>query len=136
MSFYNKLRREAITQLELERVKHYPHLESCIFLNNELYPVTQLDYSANIANKKAEAFYRRHGVETIEPAFELQHEREELTIMTMKHCLRFQYGLCAGQVAVGCGPLFLYDTKNHYRLEFDCEACQMKIVLEKRSKGK
>ena len=90
----------------------------------------QLDYSANVANKKAEAFYHRHGVENIENAFELQKVTKGKTVMTMKHCLRFQYGLCTGKNISNAEPLFLQDAKNRYRLEFDCEECQMKIVLE------
>jgi Collagenase and related proteases len=135
VSICNKLRREAIAQLEEKRMKRFPQHHSNIIPNSEPYPTTQLDYSANVANKKSESFYRRHGVEIIEPAFELQH-RKRATVMTMKHCLRFQYGLCAGQGIADADPLFLQDAKNSYRLEFDCEACQMKVLLEKNGRAK
>jgi putative protease len=130
VSVCNELRREAIAQLEEKRMKRFPRHHSSIIPNSEPYPMTHLDYSANVANKKSESFYRRHGVEIIEPAFELQHNKRA-TVMTMKHCLRFQYDLCAGQGTANADPLFLQDAKNTYRLEFDCEACQMKIVFEK-----
>jgi Collagenase and related proteases len=135
VSICNELRREAIAQLEEKRMKRFPQHHSNIIPNSEPYPTTQLDYSANVANKKSESFYRRHGVEIIEPAFELQH-RKRATVMTMKHCLRFQYGLCAGQGIADADPLFLQDAKNSYRLEFDCEACQMKVLLEKNGRAK
>jgi collagenase-like PrtC family protease len=131
----NKLRREAIAQLEEKRMKRFPRHHSSIIPNSEPYPTTHLDYSANVANKKSESFYRRHGVEIIEPAFELQHSKRT-TVMTMKHCLRFQFGLCVGQATADADPLFLQDAKNTYRLEFDCEACQMKIVFEKKTRKK
>jgi putative protease len=135
VSVCNELRREAISQLEEKRMKRFPQHHSSIIPNSEPYPTTHLDYSANVANKKSESFYRRHGVEIIEPAFELQHSKRT-TVMTMKHCLRFQFGLCVSQATADADPLFLQDAKNTYRLEFDCEACQMKIVFEKKTRKK
>lgn len=133
VSVCNEMRREATVLLEEERLKRFSRPHSTIIPNNEPYPAAHLDYSANIANKKAESFYRRHGVKTIEPAFELQHNNKAL-VMTMKHCLRFQYDLCAGQNKVDAESLFLQDGRNQYRLEFDCQACQMKVVLETERK--
>jgi putative protease len=135
VSVCNELRRTAIVQLEEKRMKRFPWRHASIVPNSEPYPTTYLNYSTNVANKKSESFYRRHGVEMIEPAFELQHPRRA-TVMTMKHCLRFQYGLCAGQGTADADPLFLQDAKNTYQLEFDCETCQMKIVFEKKARGK
>jgi 23S rRNA 5-hydroxycytidine C2501 synthase len=126
----NEMRREGIRILEEERLKFYNKQTFVIQPNNEPYPSKQLDYLANVANKKAEEFYRRHGVEKIENAFELQKVTKGKTVMTMKHCLRFQYGLCTGKSISGAEPLFLHDAKNRYRLEFDCEVCQMKIMME------
>lgn len=136
VSVCNELRREAIAQLEEKRMKRFPQHHSSIIPNSEPYPTTHLDYSANVANKKSESFYRKHGVETIESAFELQPEKPGAVLMTMKHCLRFQYGLCAGQGIADADPLFLQEAKNTYRLEFDCEACQMKIVFDKKTREK
>jgi 23S rRNA 5-hydroxycytidine C2501 synthase len=129
----NEMRRQAIVQLGEERLKRFPQYQSTIIPNHEPYPLTHLDYSANVANKKAESFYRRHGVESIEPAFELQRNAKG-AVMTMKHCLRFQYDLCTSQNGSDAEPLFLQDGRNRYRLEFDCAACQMKIVIEKGGK--
>jgi 23S rRNA 5-hydroxycytidine C2501 synthase len=123
------MRREGIRQLEEERLKQNNKLTSCIQPNTEPYPERELDYSANVANKKAEAFYKRHGVENIEKAFELQKGTRGKTVMTMKHCLRFQYDLCNGKNTSDAEPLFLLDAKNRYRLEFDCEACEMRVVI-------
>jgi putative protease len=130
VSVCNEMRREGICRLEEERLKQYNRQISFIQPNNELYPAKQLDYLANVANKRAEAFYHRHGVEKIEKAFELQKVTEGKTVMAMKHCLRYQCGLCTGKSISNVEPLFLQDARNRYRLEFDCEVCQMKIVLE------
>ncbi|RPI06752.1 MAG: U32 family peptidase [Ignavibacteriae bacterium] len=130
VSLCNELRRRGIRMLEEERLKLYPRSLAQIQSNNIPYPVQRLDYSANVANKKAEDFYRRHGVEHIERAFELQEWTRGKTAMTMKHCLRFQYNLCTGKNVSNAEPLFLQDGRNRYRLEFDCQACQMKVILE------
>ncbi len=130
ISLLNELRREAVFQLGRERLQQYPRRRFHLMPNTEPYPETKLDYSANIANKKAEDFYRRHGVTSLDPAFELQSNVPGAALMTMKHCLRFQYGLCAGVGARDVEPLFLQEAKNRYRLEFDCDVCQMKIISE------
>jgi putative protease len=93
---------------------------------------TRIDYKVNVSNKKAELFYRRHGVETIETAFELK-KNNMAAVMTMKHCLRFQYDLCTGGSNTNAESLFLQDAKHRYRLEFDCESCQTKIVFDKQT---
>jgi len=130
VSLLNELRRETVVLLDQERLKQYPRRRFYFVPNTEPYPETKLDYSANIANKKAEDFYRRHGVTSLDPAFELQSNVPGAALMTMKHCLRFQYGLCAGVGARDVEPLFLQEAKNRYRLEFDCDVCQMKIISE------
>jgi putative protease len=126
----NEIRREGIRLLEEERIKQFKRHLVLLQPNTEPYPEMQLTYSANVANRKAKAFYLRHVVRTIENAFELQHKSTGKTVMTMKHCLRFQYDLCPGKNKINAEPLFMHDSRNKYRLEFDCEACQMKIVVE------
>jgi putative protease len=126
----NEFRRRAIDTLEKERLKHLPRQLIKCKLNNEAYPQKHLDYMSNVSNRKAEMFYRRHGVESIEPAFELQSANNERIVMTMKHCLRFQYNLCAGRNAINVEPLYLEDAKFRYRLEFDCNICEMRVILE------
>jgi putative protease len=84
-------------------------------------------------NSKAEAFYRQHGVEQIEPAFEKVAQRE-VPLMFCKHCLRFSMGWCPKQQQ-GRSPyrepyyLVASDGKR-FRLEFDCKLCQMKLYHE------
>jgi len=105
-----------------------------IVLNEIPFPQKNLDYRANVVNKKAKEFYKRHGVESVEPGFEIR-EQKDGTLMTMKHCLRFQFGLCEGR-GKAPEPLFLRDIKNRYRLEFDCARCEMRVVLESTKNGK
>lgn len=50
----------------------------------------------------------------------------DLTVMTTRYCLRREIGAClkARGAAAIKGPLFLRGSGFHYRLDFDCSACQ------------
>lgn len=96
----------------------------------------------NVANAKARAFYRDHGVASPQDALEtsLSTERPagELRVMTTRYCLRRELDAClrtAGRDklpsrlflrASGGAPLF--------RLDFDCSRCGMNVVMA-RSKN-
>lgn len=62
------------------------------------YPDDALSYLGNVDNRRARAFYERHGVKVIAPAFECGCERGEVSLMITKHCLRFSFNLCPKQV--------------------------------------
>jgi putative protease len=130
----NEMRRELIKRLESKRMNMYPRRIHAIVPNEIPFPQKNLDYRANVVNEKAKEFYKRHGVDTVEPGFEIL-EQKDGTLMTMKHCLRFQFGLCEGREK-DPEPLFLNDIKNRYRLEFDCARCEMRVVLESTRNGK
>jgi putative protease len=94
------------------------------------YPQTTLTYLGNVANSKAEAFYRRHGVSRIDPAFE-QEKAPDAALMFCKHCLKYSMGWCAAYQNGRSSyrePFFLQapDGKR-FRLAFDCRTCQMKV---------
>jgi putative protease len=127
----NDMRRELLKRLDSERVKAYPRKIQERVPNEIPYPQKDLDYRANVVNEKAKEFYKRHGVESVEPGFEVR-ENKEGALMTMKHCLRFQFGLCEGR-GKKPEPLFLSDRQNNYRLEFDCDRCEMQVVLESKN---
>ena len=57
------------------------------------YPEKELDYRGNVMNTLAEAFYRRHGVEQIAPAFE-REAPAGVALMFCKHCIRYSLGWC------------------------------------------
>lgn len=95
------------------------------------YEESELDFRANAYNKKAVEFYRQHGVGHIDPAFETGTVTGEVELMLCKHCIRYSLGACLKTKDAGRlpGPLFLVDPNNNrVRLEFDCKACQMKVM--------
>jgi putative protease len=95
---------------------------------NPQWLTTQVDYHANIANPKAEHFYRSHGVESTAPAFELSQPRDG-ELMRTRHCIRHFLGACLktpqGKNLVA--PLTLRQDNINLSLHFDCARCEMVI---------
>ena len=95
-----------------------------------VFPRKALTYLDNVANKNAEAFYFRHGVESIEPAFE-NRAQENIPLMFTKHCILYQTGFCKKDRKTEPDfkePLYLVSGKNRLRLEFDCLNCEMHVI--------
>ena len=97
------------------------------------YPQKELTCLGNVMNKEAAAFYQKHGVEKIAPAFEVEHS-EGAALMFCKHCLRYSMGWCPVHHKVKSPyrePYYLVsgDGKK-FRLQFDCKNCQMKVYSE------
>ena len=97
------------------------------------YPQKELTYLGNVMNKEAAAFYQKHGVEKIAPAFEAE-QPEGAALMFCKHCLRYSMGWCPVHHKVKSPyrePYYLVsgDGKK-FRLQFDCKNCQMKVYSE------
>ena len=97
------------------------------------YPQKELTCLGNVMNKEAAAFYQKHGVEKIAPAFEVEHP-EGAALMFCKHCLRYSMGWCPVHHKVKSPyrePYYLVsgDGKK-FRLQFDCKNCQMKVYSE------
>jgi len=120
-------RRLAVEELDKARANAYvrtPKRES----KPADFPIKQLSYLGNVINAKAEAFYREHGVEDIQPGFEVKAE-EGVPLMFCKHCIKFTMGWCPkeGYKATFKEPLFLKNNNQLYKLTFDCKICEMRI---------
>jgi putative protease len=129
VSQVNELRRRALAALAEERARNRPLPRGGAIVNEARYPQERLSYQGNVLNRRAAAFYRRHGVREIEPAAESGLAMEGRQVMRTRYCLLDQLGLCRiekpGSV---CEPLHLVDEDGHrYRLAFDCSACEMAI---------
>ena len=95
------------------------------------FPERQLTYLGNVANGKARSFYQDHGVEQIDPAFELS-TRKDVPLMFTKHCLRYSMGWCPTyqkDKSPYKEPYYLLYKDTRLRLQFDCKHCQM-LVFE------
>lgn len=134
VSTLNKLRRSVIENLAESRKQNFPRWHHKIVPNNEPYPKNQLSFEANVLNKKAETFYRRHGVQVIEQAAEAHHEMTGRRVMTTKHCLRYEFNACPRQknAETPALPWTLIDEHgNEFPLQFNCAYCEMEVYFRK-----
>ena len=87
-------------------------------------------YLANIANRRAQSFYRSLGAEEIAPAYELRAPKGA-TLMFCRHCLRYAMGWCphrGGAKSPYREPYSLVSADGRkFALEFDCKQCIMKV---------
>jgi 23S rRNA 5-hydroxycytidine C2501 synthase len=128
----NSIRRDVLELLCNLRMQK-PIFESKREKNPYPFPSKQIGYEGNVSNQLARKFYQRHGVLNPEKAFELLEDHHQLTVMTSKHCLKYQLGYClkyddAKKLPIN-EPLYLIDGSHKLRLEFDCRNCQMKVIF-------
>ncbi|WP_020652422.1 peptidase U32 family protein [Massilia niastensis] len=133
----NALRRDAIAAHEAARLAAWERPpRKAPAEPRASYPETQLSYLANVYNEKARAFYRKHGVQLIDAAYESHEEPGEVSLMITKHCLRFSFNLCPKQAKgvqgvqgqVRAEPMTLVSGDERYTLRFDCKPCEMHVV--------
>ena len=137
VSLLNRLRRDALEALEAARALAFTRLPRRAAISPPVpYPQGSLSYLANVFNAQSRAFYAKHGVQLIEPAFEAMQESGEVSLMITKHCVRFSLSLCPKQAKGVTGvqgtlkaePLHLVNGKEKLTLRFDCKACEMHVV--------
>ncbi len=132
ISKVNEVRRIALEQLIDIRINEYHREEFQIVPTDHPYPTEKLDFTFNVSNKLARAFYKRHGVTEIEKAFELQWDPGKARVMTTKYCVKYELGKCARFQRETMGekvaePLTLKHGENEYKLKFNCKPCEMEI---------
>ena len=134
VSRLNAAKRELVERLLQVREANRPRSTGGVLKNDVPYPEKHLTYLGNVLNAKARAFYRRHGVETIEPAAESGVDLSGQVVMTTKLCLRRELGLCKGHGAKDpAEPMILEDEDGRrYPLRFRCGPCGMEIFLGQR----
>jgi putative protease len=136
-SLANKLRREAVEKLEAARLAAYTRLPRKAAAEPPAkYPEESLSFLANVYNKAANDFYKKHGVQLIAAAYESHKEEGEVSLMITRHCIRYSLSLCPKQAKgvigvqgqVRAEPMTLINGSERLRLEFDCKACEMHVM--------
>ena len=135
ISALNALRREVLQKLARVREGNRPIQTGGPIRNDAPYPQKSLSFEGNVLNRKARAFYERHGVTSIEPAAESGLDLRGRRVMTTRYCIKHQLGTCPRHGrADRTGPLRLVDEDGRaYDLRFDCEECVMEVWLPKRT---
>lgn len=136
----NTLRREAAEALEaLRRAPRERPSRPTSRSSPQTLPTCDLDYTWNVANRAARAFYERLGARVLEPAAECQASLLDRVVMTTRHCLAFELGWCGRHpnprpwrsLPRPDGPLFLENGATRLECTFDCAQCRMRLVLRK-----
>jgi putative protease len=128
---FNDLRRKTFaTHLEM-RITSYPHETKERVPNAYPWPVPEVSYLDNITNAKAAEFYRRHGVQHIDPTLLRAADVKSCALMTTKYCIKAQLGMCPHSQRKNETfeePLSLADKTGSYALSFDCDQCEMTVT--------
>ncbi|MBK8052806.1 MAG: U32 family peptidase [Saprospiraceae bacterium] len=132
ISKVNEIRRDVLQQLVEIRIARYQRETHQIIKTDHPYPVEKLDFTYNVSNQLARNFYKRHGVQEIEKAFELQWDPGKSRVMTTKYCVKYELGKCARFQRASMGekvvePLTLKHGDIEYKLKFNCKPCEMEI---------
>ena len=137
LSLANALRREGVQALESARRDAWRRLPRARPVEPPApYPDDTLSYLANVFNGKAAAFYVRHGVQVVEPAYESHQETGDVSLMITRHCVRWSLSLCPKQAkgvigvqgTIRAEPLTLRHGQDVFTLRFDCKPCEMHVV--------
>lgn len=134
VSKWNELRRTILQLLLEERIENYPKQKREHINNTIAFPENKLNYAGNVVNEKAKEFYRKHGVETIEDGFEKLDDFDGKNLMTTKYCIKEELHMCPlktehTKMPEMKEPLYLNDSKQKYRLRFNCQKCEMEIYF-------
>ncbi len=131
-STLNNLRREILELHEEKRDANYKRNSITLPESDEKYPCEIIDYKGNVINSKAKQFYLKHGVKEVQDGFEVLTDNVGKTVMTTRHCLKFDIGACPKETnhKEVSEPLYIADRNRKYRLDFDCKKCMMNIIFE------
>lgn len=123
-----ELRRETLDKLLQARLaRPLPHR---ILPENPAarYPSERMAADENVTNRLAEAFYRDHGVREIAAPLEFAPTTVGSCVMRSAYCLRRELGQCLKERPTLRGDLYLEHGAFRYRLDFDCDRCEMALV--------
>jgi len=143
LSVLNALRREAAAALEARRREPRPREGRRIPAAPSPLPETTLDFTWNVANAAARAFYEKAGARVAEPAAELQSDLRGRVVMTTRHCVKYELGWCAVHpnpepwraLPEPAGPVFLENGPTRLECRFDCATCRMQLILRSQGEG-
>ncbi|MDH6357853.1 U32 family peptidase [Parabacteroides sp. PF5-9] len=132
-SLLSDMRRQAAERLvDLRKIRFNRELVQRKTSTSAVFPTAQLTYLGNVSNDRAIAFYTRHGVSQIDPAYELA-PRKDVPLMFTKYCLKYSLGYCMVHQkgkSVYKEPFFLLYKDKKLRLSFDCNSCQMLVFVD------
>lgn len=131
-----ELRRACLAELLRERMARTPERRPMTEDRAARYPAERLTAEENVTNRLAESFYRDHGVRAVEAPLELAPSTAGRRVMRSAYCIRRELGECLREHPRLTGPLCIERGAARYRLEFDCDRCEMSLVDASQEEGK
>lgn len=128
----NHMRRDLICEIEKARAGFFcqnnpeRYIISGGYGSDLEYPIVKMDYSANVSNQKAREFYLKHGITSIDPAFEISSAiPEDAFFMHSRHCILKEAGLCGRNQDKN---RYIIENRTHsFEIITDCSKCEMYI---------
>ena len=131
VSTLTALRRDTLNALDSARRATYKfdRRRPCLLCGADMIGVTTT-YHDNVANSLAAEVYTDAGAEVKQKAVEVERPQGPITVMTTRYCLRRELGACLRTDSASKlpSPLFISAPGLRYRLDFDCRACEMKVI--------
>ena len=126
-SLLNQMRRSVVEAFDRQKRITYSYDYRRQEDRKAAYPSTCLTFADNVSNRLSQAFYRDHGVTTIEPSMETSMPQKGAVVMTTRYCIRRQLGACLKTPGRNRLGQHLTLTSGNVRLavEFDCRRCEM-----------
>lgn len=123
----NTLRRKVLGELERMREENREKLMPGMEDKSVLY-TGKTNWQLNVVNRNAVAFYSEHGAK-VETGFEKGNIRQGCELMHTRYCILYETGRCRKNHRNEDlqFPLWLFNDKHQFLLEFDCRECFMKI---------
>lgn len=132
-SLITEWRRMLIEKLTAQRKATYHQTIINRKKESTTYPEKRINYQANVYNRMAEEFYKKNGVERVEPAYEVKNI-PGVPIMYCKYCIKHEIGFCTRNQKAKHNfkePFYLDSNDGkRFRLEFNCKECRMNVYAE------
>jgi putative protease len=137
-SIANELRRIAIENHIAKRIKNYSPKDCKLPSGDAKYYEPTGDYHLNVANRLARQFYKEHGCEVKQDAFELLKRTDGLEVMTTKYCIRRELGYCIRKNKKMpedwlSDKFTLHGQYQDFSIIFDCKVCVMHIYAKEKA---
>lgn len=137
-SIANELRRVAIENHIEKRIENYSPKDCPLPSGDAKYFEPTGDYHLNVANRLARQFYKEHGCEVKQDAFELLKRTDGLEVMTTKYCIRRELGYCIRKNKKMpedwlSDKFTLYGQYQDFSIVFDCKVCAMHIYAKEKA---
>ena len=127
----SKIQKILYMKLRAVREKYRIKEKGKIKNNTIVYPKKNITSLDNVVNARAVKFYRQHGVKNIEYGIEYDKDIKNKQIWNGRYCIRYEQGYCSkkNNKYIPKLPWYLEDKfGNKYKLQFDCNKCEMSIL--------